>query len=389
MKEPESEIQHFSRLIIRSMCGEVTADEEQELQAWKKQSAEHKKVCRQLEDEIYLKKEFARYKSSFDYKGWIDIQQKIIRKQRKKRNEFFRWMGYAALFVAVFAVGYLFRGLKPETASFSKENYAEIVPGSPCAVLELADGRTIRLGSGAQHERLTEAGIRSEDTELVYQPDAESEIEYHTLKVPLGGEYKLTLGDGTQVWLNSATILHYPNRFSGAERRVKIEGEAYFRVAKDVAHPFIVATDDLAIRVTGTEFNVMAYEDENRVETTLVKGGVEVGAGNKKVTLEPGHQAVFSKADRQLATQQVNTAFYTSWKDGVFEFEDMPLPEICRQLSRWYDVEISLQSANLANIRFTGAIKKEKSIEFILGVIGNTQAVTYEVQGKKIVLKKK
>lgn len=389
MKAQESRIQYISRLIIRSMCDELTADEEQELQTWKKESVEHEKICRQLEDEIYLKKEFARYKSSFDYKGWIGIQQKIIQKQRKKRNEFFRWMGYAALFAIVFAVGYLFRDLKLETASFSHENYTEIVPGSPRAVLELADGRTIRLGSGAEKEHLTEAGIRSEDAELVYQPAAESEIEYHTLKVPLGGEYKLTLEDGTQVWLNSATILHYPNRFSGAERRVKIEGEAYFRVAKDGVHPFIVVTDELAIRVTGTEFNVMAYEDENRVETTLVKGGVEIGAGNKKVTLEPGHQAVFSKTDRQLATQQVNTTFYTSWKDGVFEFEDMPLPEICRQLSRWYDVEISLQSAGLADIRFTGAVKKERSIEFILGVIGNTQAVTYEVQGKKIVLKKK
>ena len=183
--------------------------------------------------------------------------------------------------------------------------------------------------------------------------------------------------------------MRYPNHFVGDERRVQVEGEAYFQVAKDASKPFIVEAAEMDVRVTGTEFNVMAYQDKDRVETTLVKGSIEVDVEGKVVKMLPDMQAVFSKTDKQLITRTVRTELYTSWKEGVFEFRDLPLREIAEQLGRWYDVEFEFRDELVAEIRFTGAVKRMKPITFILDVIKETKAINYRIDGKTVIVEKK
>ena len=145
----------------------------------------------------------------------------------------------------------------------------------------------------------------------------------------------------------------------------------------------------MQIRVTGTEFNVKAYSDEPEIITTLVNGGVNLSKDGETVVLTPSDQAIFDRATHEIKVGKVNTSLYTSWKDGLFEFVNMPLEEICRQLGRWYDVEFTFADPDIRTLSFTGAAKKEKSIEFILNIISNTNAIRVEIQNKQIILNKK
>lgn len=214
----------------------------------------------------------------------------------------------------------------------------DIRPGGNKATLILSDGRAIEL-------RDNEEGIIVGD-EITYNDgspvvDQTSAPRLLTLSTPKGGQYQMTLPDGTKVWLNAASSLEYSPVNSGKERMVRLKGEAYFEVAKDKEHPFKVTTDNQLIEVLGTHFNVSSYPDETTVKTTLVEGSVKVvdRIAKQEVILKPGDQAVSGGHD-SLHVLHVATADATAWKDGLFRFDNTDIETIMRQLSRWYDVEV-------------------------------------------------
>ena len=213
-------------------------------------------------------------------------------------------------------------------------------------------------------------------------------MKYHTLAVPVGGEYHFTLADGTRVWVNSASEVRFPNYFSGGKREIYVKGEVYLEVARDEKHPFIVYTGENEVRVLGTRFNLTAYPDEQKVITTLVEGSVEFRNDQSSVRLKPGEQSVLNRATNKLEKQKVDVSIYTSWVSGTYEYERSPLSDITRQLSRWYDVQFIYESTEFSNHPFTGVVKRDQSLEEVLSIIEKTTNIRFKISGRTIIIKR-
>ena len=207
------------------------------------------------------------------------------------------------------------------------------------------------------------------------------------LYVPRRGEYNLTLSDGTRVFLNSDSRLIYPVAFGKGKREVILQGEGYFDVAKDAVRPFLVRTDDMIVRVLGTSFNLKCYPGDTRVEATLVRGSVEVVGGEREMLLAPGEQACLNRGSGKMEKAKVNTALYTSWKDGLFIFERERLEDILTILSRWYDVVIFYRRTDVKDDLFTGDLRKYDNIEEHLKMLEMTTNVQFEISGNTIIVK--
>lgn len=384
----EEYIKRISNLLIKSLNSELSSEEAEELEVWKQKLPANAALCEKILHGTDWLEYYPRYRQAVDSDDWKQLQRKMMKRKPAYRLRTVV-VKYAAVVVLLFSVAfYLFQSHEePQQSGISM---VEITPGSPKAILELSDGQRVYLekGKSSNQKLLENYGIQEADSSLSYHArQTEWITEYHTLIVPRGGEYILSLEDGSKVWINSESVLKYPVRFSATERKIfLLEGEAYFKVFPDKMRPFEVEAGEVAVRVTGTEFNVMAYKSANHVETTLTKGGVDVLTGEGNQHLQPGEQAVFSKETGGLTKRAVNIAYYTSWKEGVFEFDDMPLWEVAEQLGRWYDVDFVFQNEKIGAIRFSGAIKKSKSLEFILDIIRETRALDYRIKGKTVII---
>ena len=223
----------------------------------------------------------------------------------------------------------------------------------------LAGGGWWTLGRRA--ERLArQAYIEIAGEELAYHKvEAEQEIPMtNTVTVPRGKEFSLRLSDGTQVWLNSESSLVFPVRFGDGPREVTVTGEAYFDVAHDASRRFVVHADTVSVSVYGTAFNISSYADEGAIETTLVRGSVEVRSGHRRAMLQPGQQARVGREGAIFDVRQVAAEDYAAWTRGLFTFNDETIASICRKLSRWYGVEIVPRGVDADKVRYTGVVKR-------------------------------
>lgn len=210
------------------------------------------------------------------------------------------------------------------------------------------------------------------------------ELVYNKVIVPLGESAEIILADNTHVWLNSGAILEYPSQFSRKNRDVKLIGEAYFEVNRNEEKPFHVITSYLTVEVLGTSFNVDAFERSRLVNVTLVEGKVELEkhSGEHLAMLLPGENAVYDVSLNTLNIAKVNTTFYTSWKDGIMIFKDEKLADIAEKLERWYSVDIIFDDPSVKEIKFTGAILKNKPIDQILEILKYTSGINYSMEIK-------
>ncbi|MDX9881546.1 MAG: DUF4974 domain-containing protein [Prolixibacteraceae bacterium] len=203
---------------------------------------------------------------------------------------------------------------------------------------------------------------------------------YNEIQVPNGEKSTVTLYDGTKVWLNSGTTFRYPVSFTGKQRNVFIDGEAYFDVAKNMKQPFVVHAGEINVEVLGTRFNVYSYSDDDLFYTTLEEGAVNIsttGSG-KKFRLSPGEQFGFSKQTKTTKLYKVDTGLYTSWKENILRFDNAPLSEILKKMERWYDVRIVVADGLDTGERYTTTIKTE-SLREMLKVLSLTTNMNYEI----------
>ena len=198
----------------------------------------------------------------------------------------------------------------------------------------------------------------------------------------------VTLQDGTVVNLNSASELRYPVQFAGTERKVFLTGEAYFQVAKDKEHPFIVVTGEAEIEALGTSFNVYSYKEENRIETTLVEGAVRFAVADQTVILMPGEQGMVG-TDGNLEKKKVDVFPYIAWKEGKFVFRKRSLEEVMHIISRWYNVEAVFQNESLKKVSFSGNLKRYDDFEHIVSMLEMTGGIRFKVEGRKIFITEK
>jgi len=269
----------------------------------------------------------------------------------------------------------------------------DVLPGSDKAVLELGDGSQVVLdstGAGGIRRQGGVEVVKKGAGGLKYTAvEAPAAVVYNRLTTPKGGQYRLELQDGTKVWLNAGSSIRYPTAFTGAERRVEIRGEAYFQVAQNPHQPFRVSVEGAAgggqeIEVLGTEFNVNGYADEPDARTTLIDGGVRVVRGDENVVLKPAQQAVGSVAGLRKQ-EAADLEQVVAWKSGAFGFEDADVPEILRQIGRWYDVEV-VYAGKVPGDRFTGRFSRNTSLTGVLKIL-NISGVRLEAENKTIVVK--
>ncbi len=292
--------------------------------------------------------------------------------------------GVAAAVVLAFSfVFYQYR--KEATPVSGGMEQADADPGMDKAVLTLADGRKVILDGTQEEAQLEDAGIaiiKTEDGQLIYQTDTSpgAPAAYNEIATPRGGQYRLVLSDGTKVWLNAASTLTYPLRFSESKREVKLSGEAYFDVKQQFAKaggrlsgkkvPFIVKTAEQDVEVVGTQFNVSAYPEETATKTSLVEGSVRVLLRSPRVSrwLNPGQQAVASAG--ALHVQDVEIENEIAWKDGEFAFQNVSLADIMKHLSRWYDVDVDVR--DVPQIRYTVFISRQVKLSNVLRMLEKT-----------------
>lgn len=300
------------------------------------------------------------------------------------------WSAAAVIFLTLCLGLYYFKSDR-----FAKEDtVALIVPGGDKALLTLADGKVINLQNARNGELAEVSGVKIVKTgegQLIYRISGgagQVKTSQNTISTPRGGQYTLTLPDGTKVWLNAASSLKFPTAFSKVnERKVALSGEAYFEVAK-LKIPFIVTTDQQKVEVLGTHFDINAYPDEPHTRTTLLEGSIRVSSlkTGHEVTLSPGEASILKPAG--LSVQKADMERNTDWKNGVFIFKNESLEEIMRKLARWYDVEVVYEPGAPRQETFSGSVSKYDLISKVLRKLELTGEVRFRIQGKKITVLK-
>lgn len=376
-------------VIRRRIDGQSTAEEEQQLREWADKDERRQKFVL-FAEKYYASEELPLLGEEQVDRAW-DHFQTIQRQHRKSlRYAVIRWSVAALVLVALGSGWWLYAGIGRMTEKFPVAE--TILPGSSKACLILSNGEMVDLNAAVQ-QRLTDqqASISLDSTGAIsYEQTGHSwEVVYNTLQIPRGGEYCLTLCDGTRVWLNAKTNLTYPVVFTGKERRVKLCGEAYFEVAHREKQPFIVETDKMEVKVLGTSFNVSSYEDEPEILTTLVSGKVQIQkTGYPEKELRPSEQAVWVRETGKMAVREVNTSVYTQWRNGKFVYRDNDLEMILRSLSRWYDLEYEFLQPELKTEKFYGVISRYADIRDLLEQFEKTGKVHFVYAGKKVIVKK-
>jgi len=261
-------------------------------------------------------------------------------------------------------------------------------PGKDNAVLTLADGSTITLDSAANGGLAQQGNTRviKLNGQIAYRNTGQSDDVplFNTISTAKGNQYQLILPDGSKVWLNAASSMRFPTSFKGNERRVEITGEAYFEIAKNPAMPFKVQVGSGEIDVLGTHFNVNAYGDELTVKTTVLEGAVAVKKETAQQVLEPGQQAAFSSQGGITLSRNVDVAHETAWKDGFFWFDNTDIHTLMRQVSRWYDVDVTFKG-KIEEDGFTGKIPRNVSLSKLLHVLEQYE-LHFTIEGKKLIV---
>lgn len=298
---------------------------------------------------------------------------------------------YAAAILIFASTGYFFltNGNVVTNPQIIVDN--DIKAGTSKAILTLENGTTIALD---KDQKYITNNIESNGEELIYSLSSASkqDIAYNYLTVPRGGQYNVTLSDGTKVWLNSESKLKYPVKFIEGETRQAelLYGEAYFDVSpssKNKGSRFKVITNFQEVEVLGTEFNIKAYKNDNIIYTTLVEGSIAINNDFDEKILLPNQQAAIVNNSNPISVSNIIVYDEISWKDGVFSFKDKPLKEIMTVLSRWYDTKVIFENKDIENDLFGGVFDKTQKIADILNMIQNTNAVSFKIDKNIIIVK--
>ena len=382
---------NIDELILRVLDGVATPDEIQTLAQWLKTSPENEVYFNQLKKAWNLtsgpvSSVEREEKELKNYMVYVRSRQRIYRIRQVFK--------YVAIIMIPLLGGIYWlqkekNSMKPQLVAME----SKIVPGEYKATLTTSGGETIVLLPSKQEDIHVQENITvtNGQTGIVYQNTAKaaSVLQYNTLKTPRGGEYTITLSDGSRVYLNASSELKYPVLFDEKKREVRLSGEAYFEVAKDSERPFYVVTNTVRIKVYGTSFNVNTYSTQG-TQAVLVSGKVGIrGVGaDKEYIMNPSELAEFDNDGTFKRIRAVNTSAYTAWRDGRLVFEDESLEEILNRLSRWYNVDVFYGSEVVKNYHFTGYMEKYEDVDTILKAISKMVGVNFIVKGKTITVTK-
>ena len=425
-------IKYLLLLVLRE---EASPAEQAELEAWAGEDPANRELMQDLQDPAKVAEALATLDQLHRQEAWAKVERHALEAREKTldsvesyaaehrpvvkmeddrsanrhptRKLIFRWSVAAAVVLLVAGAALWLQETqnnpKPAVAIAAAPAH-DVPPGGNKATLYLAGGQKIILDSAsngllAEQGKTTIQKLKSGQIAYVPRAGEVGEVNYNTLTTPRGGQYQLQLPDGTNVWLNAESSITYPTAFTGAERKVSITGEAYFEVAKESAHPFIVRLPAVAkgnredgswmdVEVLGTSFDINAYNDEAAARTTLVEGSIKVSANGTHKIIEPGEQTTVTFGGPGIEVDQhADVARALAWKNGLFAFSNADLPTVMRQLSRWYDVDVQYEG-NIPKdqFEFNGKIGKMLTLDQVLRVLTKTQ-VHYTIEGNKLTIK--
>jgi len=382
MTERYLHVTHIADLIAADITGRIDDVGRNELERWKGESPENMRLY-----EFYHSRDFFASKFEFirEYSAKEAFDQFTKRveqvKIRRRRLIFYR---YAAVVVTVFILsGIFYLNLWKSEQEIPVTVTRKIQPGAFKAILTQPDGQRIDIsdttylafvGDNLELDSLFDKNGESKDTTFGYR----------TISIPRGGEYDLTLSDGSRLRMNSESEIRIPVRFSRNQRDVYMKGEIYFDVTRNAEHPFVVHTHQGNICVLGTSFNVRNYLDEAFLETTLVKGKVAFQTEDKNTYLEPGEQLRLNKENGETIVEEVDVRLYCSWKDGRFVFEKQRLESIMNTVARWYNINVFYENQFVKDILFTGNIKRYDDLDQVIEMLRLINKIEIEINGNSV-----
>jgi len=377
-------------LIIKSLFEDLDSEEQLQLNKWLDESLIHRQQYERLRKGDQLAKRLVLNESIQVDKALENTLRNI---KRKRKIAFVRrWIPYAAIWVIGLIVTFLLlRDPGQQTLSRQVvENEVSVDAGNRKAELTLADGKKIHITDQIDKNWvISGTQVEVNGQFIQYEKKAQSSLVYNKITIPRGGSYALILADGTKVHFNALTELEYPVQFVGNERRVKLKGEAFFEVARNVQKPFIVELEDYEIRVLGTSFNVEAYTEDQDVKTTLCSGRIRISSTIREelreVDVQPGQQLVWNRESQKICLQEVDTDLYTAWMHNNFYFSNNTLEEIFTVLQRWYNIRVVFANDKSRYQRFSGKFPRLENMETTLLVLENV-GIKYVKEGDTIVV---
>ncbi|GGA88152.1 iron dicitrate transporter FecR [Flavobacterium palustre] len=383
----------IENIIAKFLTSQASASELSELELWIEDANNLEMFNRYVKINYaieYNMKEF----DSYGVKS--KLQEAFARENKERKLKKLRKIIYysaAAVVLGIVTTTYFYRlGLfdKPVATPVVVKNTIEA--GTDKAILTLEDGSAVVLEKDKTYQK---NNVVSNGKELVYDSKnkTQSALVYNYLTIPRGGQFQIKLSDGTKVWLNSETKLKFPVAFKeGSTRQVElVYGEAFFDVSPSSEHngaKFKVLNKSQEVEVLGTEFNIKAYEDEDKIYTTLVEGKVAVSNSNSKKHLIPNQQSIVNLKNGNMAVNPIDAYNEVLWTKGIFSFKGKSLKEIMNVMSRWYDFQVVFQNPELEKVKFNGVLSKNDNIKEILSIIKKTNFINeYEIKDQKIIIK--
>lgn len=379
----------------RYVRGDLSGEDRVALIKWLEASPEHLRQFRkilQTEMRVSAAGKWRRLDRTQE-RVWKRITPVFV--NRKKRL-YLWWMRIAAIIIVLIGVYFVWQIRQMPTEKFVPvAEVVKIESGSPKAILVMNAGEPIELKEGESRQvadvfgvkviQDSTGGLRFEDREGA----AEEEIGKSSVIVPEKGEYFVILSDGTKVWINSDSELEFPNRFGEDIREVKLKGEAYFEVTSDSRKPFYVLAGETKVHVLGTAFNVSAYREDRQTEVALLRGKVSFDVKDKVYVLVPGEIATLNRESGETIVRKGDVAAIVDWKAGRFNFEDMSLEELTVKLSRWYGVTFVFSDEAVKKLRFSGAMTKYRTLDYVLDMISKTTDVTFSLKENRVTVSSK
>ena len=387
MDQPAYRIAYLIAGYIRNT---LTEREHDELDNWVNESDHNMQLFEDLTDEENIKANLARMDLVQIDQRLKEVKGNIAHsdKEYRRRQRRVIWSMAATVVLVVSGALLLVQLLKnkPEQTIVAKADTLQLKPGSNKATLTLGNGSVIDLSAakkGIIDSNLVSHANKPADGELVYEVKNNGKVSaLHALSTPVGGQYKVVLADGSKVWLNASTTLKYPASFTGKERRVEVNGEAYFEIAKNEQLPFrVVLPDSSVVTVTGTQFNVMCYSNATQKEVTLVEGKVSVLHNRKTQMLEPGSQAVIAEAGL-TKNASVDVEAITGWKKGLFVFHDASIETVMTQIERWYGAKVVYNAEIKQQLNAT--ILRSEPLPKLLRLLELNGYVHFKIENKTI-----
>lgn len=382
---------YIAVLVYKSLSGELSTAEEAELQSWLNASASNRNFYDQLSLEQDIQAQAPEKLAGIRQELYDQIRMEtgisahLPGTAKVRILPKWSWIAAAILIGVTITATIWFNRPPKDTVPAVTNIHPDIQPATNKAILTLADGRRIELDSAVNGTLAQQGGtkvVKLANGQIAYAPEGKTgnEIFINTMTTPRSGQYRLTLPDGTNAWLNAASSITYPSTFTGKDRHVKISGEVYFEIAKNATKPFTVDVNGRStIQVLGTSFNVNSYTNEGVIRTTLLEGSVKVNG----LKIQPGQQTQQRAADLAVLSN-VNTEDVMAWKNGFFNLQNADLGALMRELERWYDIDVRY-TGNVPDIKFKGKLDRKVNLSDVLSYLSKLGVKT-KIEGRTVTI---